>query len=431
MIFIREKKDCCGCYACVQCCPKHCITMCEDNEGFFYPKVDEYQCVNCGLCEKVCPVINPMQKREPLLVYAGKTFDEEIRKQSSSGGVFTVLAEHTISLGGVVFGVGFDKDWMVEHRYTDTQDGIADFRGSKYVQSRIGDTFKQAERFLKLGKRVLFSGTPCQIAGLKRFLRKDYKNLITIDFICHGVPSPGVYKQYITEEKEKFAHQHTVRNSVSFRSIPFISKRYGLRSTNEYSNVQIESVSFRDKRKGWSKFSFVLALSKALATGERNTVSFSYTHDKNAFMRGFLSDLYLRPSCHACPARELKSGSDITLGDYWGIHRIIPEWNDDKGVSAIVVNSKKGEELIKSVQLLLQQVDYDHLCRVNTPLLYSPIIPPKRSEFYEVNGDSFHKKIQKLCRLNWKIGLKRILKSFCYPILLRTGCLSFIRKVRE
>ncbi len=272
MITISEKKDCCGCNACVQRCPKQCVTMHEDSEGFLYPKVDESLCIDCSLCEKVCPVINQGVERKPLEVYAAKNPNAEIRMQSSSGGIFTMLAERTIDNGGVVFGAAFNEDWEVEHKSAETKEDLAAFRGSKYVQSRIGETFKQTESFIKEGREVLFSGTPCQIAALKLFLRKEYQNLITVDFICHGVPSPGVFKTYLNEEKAKFARQRDGKNSVSsFIFTPSLKEI----ATQSIEGVKVEAISFRDKKKGWKKFSFVLVLSKASADGEKNTVSSS------------------------------------------------------------------------------------------------------------------------------------------------------------
>lgn len=169
MIHITDREKCCGCEACIQRCPQQCITLHEDGEGFLYPETDEGRCIDCGLCEKVCPVIFQGTGRRPLNVYAAKNPDEEIRWESSSGGVFTLLAEKILSEGGVVFGARFDARWEVVHDYTENVEGLSAFRGSKYVQSRIGDSFRQTECFLKTGRKVLFSGTPCQIAGLKLF----------------------------------------------------------------------------------------------------------------------------------------------------------------------------------------------------------------------------------------------------------------------
>ena len=193
MIEITEKYLCCGCAACVQRCPKQCIILHEDHEGFLYPKVDTDNCIDCALCEKVCPILNEGSNRKPLKVYAAINKDEKIRLESSSGGIFTLLAEQTIGEDGVVFGARFDENWQVRLDYTETIEGIAVFRGSKYVQARTENTYQQAEFFLREGRKVLFAGTPCQIAGLKKFLRKEYDNLLAVDFVCHGVPSPKVW----------------------------------------------------------------------------------------------------------------------------------------------------------------------------------------------------------------------------------------------
>ena len=179
MIEIKEKKNCCGCNSCVQRCPLHCISMQEDKEGFLYPMVNKTICTDCGLCEKVCPIINQDEPHIPTKFYAVKNKNEQIRTKSSSGGVFTLLAEQVITEGGVVFGARFNDKWDVIHDYTETIEGIDKFRGSKYLQSLIGDNYKNAEQFLNQGRNVIFTGTPCQISGLKHFLRKEYENLLT------------------------------------------------------------------------------------------------------------------------------------------------------------------------------------------------------------------------------------------------------------
>ena len=232
MIKIIQKEQCCGCSACLHICPKHSISFREDKEGFLYPQVDTATCIDCGLCEKVCPVLNQGEERMPLKVYAAKHADDEIRMKSSSGGIFTLLADQIIDKGGVVFGARFNENWEVVHDYTETKEGLAPFRGSKYVQSNIGNSYKQVEEFLKTGREVMFTGTPCQVAGLKKFLRIDYENLLTVDFVCHGVPSPMVWRKYLAEE--------IVRQG---------------------NNPVVTGVNFRDKSTGWKKFSFVLNFS--------------------------------------------------------------------------------------------------------------------------------------------------------------------------
>ena len=265
MIDFFNKSYCCGCEACVQCCPKRCISMHEDKEGFLYPKVDKEACIDCGLCEKVCPIIHQAEPTEPLSSYIAINPNEEIRLHSSSGGIFTLLAEQVIAEGGVVFGARFDENWDVVHAWTDTIEGLAPFRGSKYVQSRIGNTYKETKDFLQQGRKVLYSGTPCQIAGLKKYLRKEYDNLLTVDFICHGVPSPGVWRRYLSELRESLrAERGDGKNTVpsSIDELPVIT-----------------GISFRDKSNGWKKFGFRFRYAASKAA--QNSVSASAIKDEN------------------------------------------------------------------------------------------------------------------------------------------------------
>ncbi len=307
MIKIVDKKDCCGCGACAQRCPRKCIEMKHDNEGFVYPVIDTAQCTNCGLCNRVCPVINQQPEQHPVATYAATNDNQAIREESSSGGVFTQLAEATINNGGVVFGATFNEHWEVEHICVDNTNDIKKLRGSKYVQSKIGNNYSVAEKLLKEGKEVLFSGTPCQIAGLKRFLRKEYKNLKTIDIVCHGTPSPRIWKKYLNE----------------------ICRANNIATIND--------IQFRNKAEGWKRYSFVIKYTD----NNGNECEFRETLGNNLFMKCFLSDLCLRPSCYKCPARSGKSGSDITLADLWGAQNICPEIDDDKGLSLVIVRKEQ------------------------------------------------------------------------------------------
>lgn len=364
MIAIKDKKDCCGCHACANVCPKHCIDMKADEQGFLYPNVDTEKCIDCGLCEKVCPVINQSNPSKPIKVYAAKNTNEEIRKQSSSGGIFTLLAEKIINAGGVIFGAKFDAEWNVVHSWTDTIEGISDFRGSKYVQSTIGNTYSQAKAFLEQGRYVLFSGTPCQIAGLKKYLRKEYDKLITAEVVCHGVPSPLIWQKYL---KEEFKQNRTLcgdgKNSVSS-------------SLNE--NPVLSGVSFRDKTNGWKKFGF--RVSMAASEAAKNTVSgsvkdnekvFLQPFPENTFMKGFLANLYLRPSCYNCSARSGKSNSDISIGDFWGIQNYHPEFDDDKGIGLILINTDKGLEIFKQLKAEYIETTYEKGLRGNPCIEHS------------------------------------------------------------
>ena len=362
MITITDKSQCCGCSACAQRCPKQCISMQMDNEGFLYPQVDISKCIDCHLCEKVCPVINQYEARTPLNVYAAKNSDDEVRHQSSSGGIFTLLAEQTIKDGGVVFGACWDKEWNVKHDSVDNISDLYRFRSSKYLQSVIGDNYLKAEHFLKTGRKVMFTGTPCQIAGIKHFLRKEYDNLLTVEVICHSVPSPRVWQQYLTTRL----------------------------NTLKWEKSDIRNISFRDKKTGWKTYSFVIE--------NKDGNSFIELSSKNAFMRGFLADLYTRPSCHACPAKQLKSGSDITLGDFWSIESLMPEIDDDKGVSAIIVNTDKGKQVLHNINVELHEVQYNELTTRNPALVKSFHKTPKRTEFFKEDGYTFEEKVKRLAK---------------------------------
>ena len=377
MIQIQEKKDCCGCSACVQRCPKHCITMHEDAEGFLYPEVDVSACIGCGLCEKVCPVINQYSERKPWAVYAAKNPDDEVRMQSSSGGVFTMLAEKCIDEGGVVFGACWDEEWNVKHTCIEKKEDIVLFRSSKYLQSIIGDSYCEAERLLKSGRKVLFTGTPCQIAGLKHFLRKDYDNLLTVDIVCHSVPSPGVWQQYLQEK---------LRN-------------IGLCKSN------IQQISFRNKSTGWKSYSFVIKDNSGNTHIELSS--------QNAFMRGFLADLYTRPSCHVCPTKCLKSSSDITLGDFWGITSLMPQIDDNRGVSVTVVSTEKGMEFLHDINIQLYPLLYGDVSRYNPALIRSVSESKNRVRFFKNDERTFEEKIRELVKepFSWRVFSSRLIHN--------------------
>lgn len=405
MIHLQKKSDCVGCEACVQRCPKHCITMHEDTEGFLYPQIDTEKCIDCGLCERVCPVINQGEPRKPLVAYAAKNQDESVRLNSSSGGVFSALAEYVIAQEGVVFGACIDAQGKVYHDFTESCEGIAAFRGSKYVQSRIGNAFWNVEKFLKEGRMVLFSGTPCQVAALYLFLRKGYDKLIAVDFICHGVPSPGVFRCYLSELKDKFISLDQEKK-------------------NEY---KFKNILFRDKVKGWKDFSFSLEFSKDQFQYRR---TFSETLKQNIFLRGFLADLYLRPSCYHCPAKKQKSGSDITIGDFWGIGRTYPQFDDDKGVSAVLINTAKGKSLWLDIinQLETKETTYQVISLGNPALERAAQCPEKRDAFFRNSDLSIASRVKRLCFTRER---KNQLKHYVRQILSSVGLLEFIRKIRN
>lgn len=354
MINIKNKSKCCGCNACVQRCPKQCMSMREDEEGFLYPFIDTTSCIECGLCEKVCPVISQNEDKKPLKVYAAINPNGNIRKNSSSGGIFSMLAQYILSKEGVVFGAKLNNKQEVVHDYCETQEGLSAFRGSKYVQSRIGNSYKQVETFLKAGRKVLFSGTSCQITGLHKYLRKEYENLLTIDVVCHGVPSPLVWKKYCDE---------------------ILLKKIGAENALNQQAASDIRISFRDKSDGWKKYNL-------LVKNENNTL-YKECFRENTFMRIFLRNISLRPSCYACPAKSGKSGSDITLADFWGIECYYPQMDDDKGTSLVMLNTEKGFETFMQMKCKIQEATYIQALKHNPSIERSVQEPVLRSFFFK------------------------------------------------
>lgn len=345
MITIRDKKDCCGCSACAQKCPQHCIKLIEDTEGFLYPYVSIQECINCGICEKVCPVLNQSSSQNPKSTLLIINKNEKEKLHSSSGGCFTLLAKAILNRRGVVYGATFKEDWSVHHIRIDNEEELKVLRGSKYVQSNIENTFKEAEKDLKTGIYVLYSGTPCQISALKLFLRKDYDNLITIDFICHGVPSPSVWCIYL----QKLTNGKT---------------------------ESIKHITFRDKKTGWRDYHLTVNMSKEALSSHFGT---------NSYLQGMMKNLYLRPSCHSCPAKKGKSHSDITLADFWSVWVLYPQIYDSKGTSLVLANSHKGETLLSklsNIECIKKCVNFEDAIYYNQAWMHSAIPHPKRQRFF-------------------------------------------------
>lgn len=384
MIHITNKKDCCGCGSCIQRCPRHCISLIEDYEGFLYPEVDISKCINCGLCEKACPLLNRTKASLPLSVFAVKNRNEDERMASSSGGIFIALAKEVLAKNGVVFGAIFDKNWEVRHTYTEEMDGVKAMMGSKYLQSRMENSYVNAEHFLKTGREVLFCGSPCQIAGLHKYLRKPYPNLLSVDFLCHGVPSPGVWRKYLNET---------------------------------FAKSLIQSIEFREKTShGWKNFSFVIRGTFGFKVDER-TILQSNIHRENTFMRGFLSNIYLRPSCYDCRCKNGVSQSDITIADYWGIHILMPDFDDNKGVGLVLVNTAKGKAYFNSLSIESRPSSLEDAKRFNGGFKESITPHPKREKFYSMiaNGCSVTSAVNQCLKMTFLRKLanrtKRIIKK--------------------
>lgn len=343
MIRISDKSLCCGCTACVCACPAQCIVMRRDREGFDYPVANPDLCLNCGLCEKICPVLNPGEKGNAKAAYAARNEDALLR--SSSGGVFPVIAEKFVTGGGEVCGAQLDEECKVVHSFVDRKEDLQKIRGSKYVQSELYSIFDDVRAELDNGQKVLFSGTPCQIAGLKAFLRKDYAGLYLVDIACHGVPSPGLWEKYKA----------------------VMETRHGFK---------LKSVDFRDKSDGWRHYNIRYVFQSKEVLVPRMD---------DPYMALFLQDMTLRPSCYECRFRKGNSGSDLTLADLWSVEGTCPQMNDDRGVSAVLINTDKGRELFESVadMLVSSEITSDAARKENGGFTGAIVLPEKRTEFFK------------------------------------------------
>lgn len=392
MIDIVDKEKCCGCGACEQKCPQKCISLKEDNEGFLYPMINQECCIKCNLCEKVCPILLDRKSKIQLSsTYAAINPIEKERAESSSGGLFIAFAKYVIKLNGVVFGARFDSDFNVIHDYTEEESELYLFMKSKYVQSKIGACYIKVSQFLKSGKLVLFIGTPCQIAGLHAFLKKDCGKLITVDIICHGVPSPGVWRKYIDEQKI------IKENQIGYK---------------------ITDIQFREKKMtGWKRFSFMFKY-------ENELIERQYFND-SLWGKCFLSNLFLRPSCHICSFKSLSSESDITISDFWGIKNIYPLLDDDKGVSALIVNTKKGHDFIEAINLIKYECTIDDIVMGNKALVEPWSPNKKRSRFFKDYSKT--KSVVKLLKSYSASALKDKIKN----VLRKMHLIPLIKRLRN
>lgn len=430
MIQITEKSRCNGCHACANICPKRCIAMQSDKEGFWYPVVDTALCIDCDLCKKVCPeltvtdtasvqlqsavashVKSAQDARTPIaseniaktntvdenesktntsteeisfpIVYAAYSANDAVRLESSSGGIFTLLAEAVIAQGGVVFGAAFQPDFSVAHCYAETVEALAKFRGAKYLQSKIGDSYVQAKIFLQAGRTVLFSGTPCQIGGLKSYLgmlnanlgANAYPNLLCQDIICHGVPSPKVWQEYI-----------------AFRQ--------------EQAGANLEQASFRDKGNGWKSYEMRMNFSN----GE-----VYHRYNRNDLLStAFGKNVSLRPSCFDCAFKGASRQADITLADFWGIQHYKPTLDDDKGTSLIVLHSVQGQQAFEALanKMTIESVELVEALKYNPSMLYSATENKNRTAFFAALGAMpFDKLVHKYCDDSLVTKVKRKVKG--------------------
>ena len=359
MINIVDKTKCCGCGSCAQKCNTDAIRMIADEEGFLYPHIDINLCVGCDICDKVCPVqLADTSNIEMLnLAYAVRTKDEKVLQQSTSGGISYELARFVLNNNGIVVGACYNNDFSVVHKMIYSEDELHSIQGSKYVQSDIGTTYNETKELLDKGKTVLFTGTPCQIEGLLAYLGKQYENLITLDIICHGVPSPGLWGKYILE--------------------------------NHFDTA--EDIVFRDKTKGWeTKPEFVVKWK------DHEKRSSFYQTPYTFF---FLENYSLRPICFCCPFKTGYKKSDLTCADLWGIDTLLAnEEHDDKGWSLLLVHSPKGKNLLDNILKRVESraISYDEAVANNLMMIRSVKDQEGRSDFFkEIQHTSFKKLYKK------------------------------------
>lgn len=403
---LASSLSCSGCSACAAICSRKAIMMVPDNEGFIRPVINANKCVECGTCEKSCHVMSPYQELRPINIYAARGVDNNIRFVSSSGGIFPLLAQSTIGKGGYVWGVRWDFNKRIPvavHDFTDTISGLTAFRGSKYVQSYINNAYPIIKAQLQSGKEVLFSGTPCQIAGLRHYLRNDYANLLCCEVICHGVPSPKILHDYMATllPPDDAGHEYVIKD-----------------------------IRFRDKlyeNGGWRNGVVVVVVVDKYNGTETELVVSGKRADADPYLRGFLGELINRPSCHNCSARGLRSHADITLGDLWKVHKYAPEFDDNMGVSLVCINSPKGKkafELIKSQLYGCKEIGWEDAIDSTGALISSPVAHRKRSLFFKrYSQNGFEAKlIAKLLRPTVKQRTQnyiRILKAKIRPYIKR------------
>ena len=344
-----KHNTCTGCSACAQICPKRSISMVADSEGFLYPQIDAFACSDCSSCYAICPVVNSINShkilRLPIRVLGAWHLDPQIRNASSSGGVFSAIANQVLSKKGVVFGAAFDDTFCLKHTFIEDLADLFKLRGSKYLQSDVNNTFMQVQSFLDCDRTVFFSGTPCQVAGLKSLLNAECANLITCDFVCAGVPSPKVFQKYRR----------------------YLECKYG---------APTKQISFRDKSRGWKQASLCLTF--------QNGTTYSHRLYDDPYGIGFGNFLYQRPSCHECIFRNFMNKGDITLGDFWGVGTRKQDLDDDRGTSLVLINSQKGFDMFKSCsdKLHFAECELDHAMIGNPRLESSPQPSSERAFFF-------------------------------------------------
>lgn len=394
MINIQNPNDCCGCGACVAICPKKCISMQNNEEGFLYPSVDITKCIDCGLCNKVCSWENKPELLDRLVkpsVYAAWNLDENVRRNSSSGGIFSAIAEKIFEQDGIVIGAAYVDDFKkVKHILINSPNNIYMLRGSKYVQSEVApEVYNAIKCGLKEGKKILFTGTPCQVAGLRNYLGKADENFITCDLVCAGVPSPELHRKLILETQKIIGSAH-------------------------------EYFSFRSKNRGWGRFYTIHQKFK-------NGKEIIQNGSDNLLCKLFSLGLNIRYSCFNCKFKSLKRSADITIADFWEVEKKYPEYNKDKlGTSLVLINTKKGENIFNEIlsKIFIGAADIETALSGNPMLEKNHIKPRARKNFFKKISVLSIEEINK--KYNNKSIINYLLKIIPNPIKIKIK--YFIKK---
>ncbi len=374
MLEVLQKERCSGCGACYAACAHNAIKMQFDNEGFEFPVINQDTCMDCGLCQASCPVINyEYRKRKDYSDtqkgYAARNVNYEQRLISSSGSIFPVIAEYILDNGGIVVGVAYDEKFNTKHLIIDKKEDIIKLQGSKYLQSKADNTtFRQIKKELIAGRPVLYSGMACQVEGLKQYLRKKYDNLYTIDLICMGIPSPKVWQIYLN---------------------------------TFFGGEKIKHVNFKEKSIGWDSFCFHVDTDKR---------TFKERGMNNLFLQSMFRSWNMRVSCFKCPFKKAERISDFTLADCWGASKLVPEINDNKGLSSVIVHSKKGQDIWEklSTKFDCREISIDDIATGNLNLLQHKSQTGDRQLFYSLLESNPQNAFEKLCKVNSSTVLSRI-----------------------
>lgn len=377
MIDSENKENCCGCGACESICPKQCIIMEPDEEGFVYPVCNHEKCVECGLCRDVCPIINHCSDFISNNEAYAAVNEDSIREQSSSGGAFYAIAQKWIDDGGIVFGARFDEKLVLRHQMAENKDELIPLMGSKYVQSCTDHVYEVVKEKIKAGNNVLFSGTPCQVEALFNYIHGNCENLFLIDVVCHGVASPMEWEKYKSWQSEK------------------------------HNGAKLIRASFRDKSLGWKNYSMNLQFDDG--------ASYVNCFNKDCFLKAYRKNLCLRPSCYSCKIKGASRRSDITLGDFWGVEKIHPSFNDNKGVTLVIAHTEKGKKLLmatnNSQKIIATDLDQ---AIANNPSIVKPTTMPKQRYNYilDLFRMSYGQLNTKYCKDRFIVKVKNKVKRY-------------------